>query len=366
MKEIFNKQFKNKEEINFFLKNIYGFSNPSKKEIENWPYKGKLGISPKELIGRRVYDREKYCGVIKKVSYEKNRNHNSIVFYSHMGDKVSISNARVEFENYFSDEAEFISIHPTRGGKLFWEKGFIIAQYDYKKLYYQTEEYRIGYEKKLNENHGTVGLKAPIQNKKIKEKISNTINERYGVDWFLDRGKHYSAVTLSMLANHGVENVFFSEDWQIKMHKIKNDITIVNCKANSNLEIEVVKKLNEIFFHEDNFFYESTKGQYYLKSFSGNNTFYMLDFYNPVRKIVVEVMGDYWHCNPELYGESFCVKQKNKTAKDIWTYDALKKAEIIRTLKCFYFQIWEHDWNVNKNNILEQLQKEFILWEQSK
>lgn len=365
MKELLEKKFKNREELDRFLKLSYGFKLPTNEESEKWPYKSELNISPGFLYGRRVFVGDDDMGGIENVSYEMNRNHRSIVIYTHTGNKVSLSNAKVEFHDIFKNEIRNISIHPTKN-KTLWEKGFVIDEYIYKKMYYQTDEYREQYEKTLNENHGTIGLKAPIQNKKIKEKITNTINERYGVDWFLDRGKHYSAVTLSMLEKHGVENVFLSEDWQIKMHKIKNDISVKDCKEDSKLEREVIRKINELFFHENNFFYESTKGQYYVKSFCGKKMFYKLDFYNPENKIAIEVMGDYWHCNPKIYQENFFNKNKNMTAKDIWLSDNLKKQEVIKNLKCFYFQIWEHDWNTNKDTVLKQLQKEFKQWKQAK
>lgn len=365
MKELLKNKFKNKEELDRYLRLSYGFPLPTIEESEKWPYKSELNISLSFLYKRRVFVGDEDMGGIEKISYEMNRNHKSIVLYTHTGNKVSFSNAKIEFHDIFKNEIKNISIHPTKNKNL-WEKGFVINEYDYKKLYYQTEEYRQEYEKTLNENHGTVGLKAPIQNKKIKEKITNTISERYGVDWFLDRGKHYSAVTLSMLEKHGVENVFLSEDWQIKMHKIKNDITIKDCKEDSRLEREVVAKLNEIFFHDDNFFYESVRGQYYVKSCSGEKMFYKLDFYNPVEKVVIEVMGDYWHCNPNIYQENFFNKSKNMLAKDIWLSDDLKKQEVLKSLKCFYFQVWEQDWNNDKDGVLDKLKNEFIQWKQLK
>lgn len=365
MKELLEKKFKDREELDKFLKLSCGFALPTVDELNEWPYKSKLNISPSFLYGRRVFVNGEDVGGVEKLSREKIGTRDGVVIYTHTGNKIALSNAKVEYYDGFKKEFRNISVHPTKN-KTLWEKGFVINEYDYKKLYYQTEEYREQYEKTLNENNGTVGIKAPIQNKKIKDKISSTISERYGVDWFLDRGKHYSSVTLSMLEKHGVENVFLSEDWQIKMHKIKNDITIKDCKEDSKLEREVVSKINEIFFHEDNFFYESKKGQYYVKSNLGEKMFYKLDFYNPVKKIVVEVMGDYWHCNPNIYQESFFNKNKNMFAKDIWISDNAKKQEVISGLNCLYHQIWEQDWNNDKESVLEQLKNEFEQWEQLK
>jgi len=55
---------------------------------------------------------------------------------------------------------------------------------------------------------------------------------------------------------------------------------------------------------------------------------------------IIEVNGDYWHCNPNLYNESYHHTLINKTAKEIWEYDLNKKINAeIYNYRVFY--LWE-------------------------
>lgn len=357
MKKLLEKKFKNKEELDRFLKLSYGFALPTTDESEKWPYKSILNISPHFLYGRRVFVGNKDMGGIDKVLYEKNRNHLSIVLYTHTGNKVSLSNAKIEFFDIYKNEFKNISIHPTKN-KTLWEKGFVIDEYIYKKLYYQTDEYREQYEKTLNENHGTVGLKAPIQNKKIKEKITNTIQEKYGVDWFLDRGKHYSAVTLSMLEKHGVENVFLSEDWQIKMNRLKNEkykaFGVKFIYETSVFERDLTKKLDELFPDDETYHFHSENGQFVIERGLGEY-FYKVDYYNKTKNIIIEALGDYWHCNPIKFKADYSDNKLKKTAQEIWDADKKRKEYLIDKLDCKFIDVWESDWKKDKDSVFNKI-----------
>ena len=63
-------------------------------------------------------------------------------------------------------------------------------------------------------------------------------------------------------------------------------------------------------------------------------------------KIIIEVNGDYWHMNPEIYQEDNFNKNKQKTAKEIWEYDDKKIQDA-----CSYgykaVTLWESDYNKN-------------------
>jgi len=357
MKELLEKKFKNRDELDRFLKLSCGFQIPTIDEINEWPYKSKLNISPSFLCGRRVFVNGKDVGGVEKLSCEKIGTRNGIVIYTHTGNKVALSNAKVEYFDDFKKEIKNISVHPTKN-KTLWEKGFVIDEYDYKKLYYQTDEYREQYEASLNKNQGTVGIKAPIQSKKIKEKISNTISERYGVDWFLDRGKHYSAITLSMLEKHGVENVFLSEDWQIKMNRLKNEkykaFGVKFIYETSIFERELTSKLEDIFKEEESYHFYSDNGQFVIERESGEY-FYKVDYYNKSRNIIIEALGDYWHCNPKKFNADYTDNKLKKTAKQIWEEDEKRKNYLINKLNCKFIEVWESDWKKNKESVLKRI-----------
>lgn len=357
MKELLEKKFKNREEIDRFLKLSCGFPLPTNEESEKWPYKSELNISLVWLLNRRVLVDDKDVGGIIDYKYERSGTRSSIVLYTNTGVKIPLSNAKVEFFDIFKKEIRNIVIHPTKN-KTLWEKGFVIDEYEYKKLYYQTEEYRQQYEKSLNENNGTIGLKAPIQNKKIKEKISNTIQDRYGVDWFLDRGKHYSAVTLSMLEKHGIENVFLSEGWQIKMNKLKNEkykaFGVKFIYETSVFERELTQKLEEVFPGEEVYHFHSENGQFVIERDSGEY-FYKVDYYNKSRNIIIEAMGDYWHCNPKKFKADYFDNKLKRTAKEIWDIDKKRKEYLINKLNCKFIDVWEFDWKKDKENTLKKI-----------
>jgi hypothetical protein len=40
---------------------------------------------------------------------------------------------------------------------------------------------------------------------------------------------------------------------------------------------------------------------------------------------IIEYHGDYWHCNPEKYEETFVNKHSKYTAKEIWKRDEEKE-----------------------------------------
>lgn len=183
------------------------------------------------------------------------------------------------------------------------------------------------------------GCKIPIQNKTIKDKITKTIKEKYGVSWFLSRGVHYDKITDILLKKYGEENPFFF---------IKN---LRNCSV-SKLEIEVLDTLFEMYP-------KLKKGKYFCHSttqFRHRNPNYLLDYYSEQENIVIEIYGDYWHCNPEVYESDYYHIWSKMTAGEIWEKDKLRKRRIINTLNCTFIEIWEKDWKTKKELVLKQIE----------
>ncbi len=56
---------------------------------------------------------------------------------------------------------------------------------------------------------------------------------------------------------------------------------------------------------------------------------YWCDFYLPKYNLVLEVDGDYWHANPEMYSEDDVIGAKKTKAKDIWEHDNKKTQSIL-------------------------------------
>ena len=73
---------------------------------------------------------------------------------------------------------------------------------------------------------------------------------------------------------------------------------------------------------------------------------YVYDLLLPAHSIIVEVQGDYWHCNPTKYSADAIVRHSDGVAvlaRDIWTRDARKRvAAEAADYRVAY--IWESDW----------------------
>lgn len=70
------------------------------------------------------------------------------------------------------------------------------------------------------------------------------------------------------------------------------------------------------------------------------DTHYAFDFtYN---KKMIEINGNYWHCNPEMYDKDFYNKSKGKYAWEIWEYDK-HKIECAKMYGYDVLIIWENE-----------------------
>jgi len=83
------------------------------------------------------------------------------------------------------------------------------------------------------------------------------------------------------------------------------------------------------------------------------------DFQIVDTKILIEVQGDYWHCNPLIYHSEDIVKFiENATAKDVWEKDKNKKT-LAESYGYRIIYLWETDMNKMTNEELSN----FILGE---
>jgi very-short-patch-repair endonuclease len=68
----------------------------------------------------------------------------------------------------------------------------------------------------------------------------------------------------------------------------------------------------------------------------------MVDLCIPEKKILIEVDGDYWHCNPNKYSSDYFHTGKMLTAQQIWDKDK-QKNEISKELGYKMIRFWESD-----------------------
>lgn len=128
----------------------------------------------------------------------------------------------------------------------------------------------------------------------------------------------------SVHAAYKAENKHYGNAFQSRLgHKIISQL----CK---HLEIEVPKYEKCLTNTERCFFYD----------FTFNNK-------------IIEIQGDYWHCNPKLYDEDFFHKVKNCLAKDVWQEDNKKKL-VAESYGYEVMYVWENDYNADPEREIQR------------
>jgi len=78
---------------------------------------------------------------------------------------------------------------------------------------------------------------------------------------------------------------------------------------------------------------------------------YFADFYLPSKKVIIEVMGDYWHANPEIYGNEKI--SMNETQIKQVKKDKVRKKEF-ENRGFIYVEIWEKDIYRDIDKVMKQ------------
>jgi len=371
--------FKNKEEIKNYLIKKWNLKKPTNFELNNWKCKFPLNISPQFLIGLKIFNK-KTNGIVNSVNFD----YRGIFILDNENNQYRLKDTKIEMLNPFNNIVEKIKLLPGFGCCNIWSDMYYINQKDYKSMYYKTEEYQSKFKKTMLDRYGEespirvkeikdkisntiekkfgvkwflnrgkhykkindsmiekYGVKHPIQNEKIKEKISNTIRDKFGVDWFFERGEHYKTIDNQMIKKYGVKNIFSLTGEYFKINK--NDGT------SSKIEKEVFNELLlECNFSKPICICNSEiQKRFKIKQFS-----FCVDFFDEDLNVVIEFMGDFWHCNPQIYGPEYINPITNKKAKETWESDRLRKQKIINKTSCVFLEIWEKDWNEDKQKVI--------------
>lgn len=87
-----------------------------------------------------------------------------------------------------------------------------------------------------------------------------------------------------------------------------------------------------------------------------NDTKFIVDEVDYINKVIININGDYWHCNPSKYKANDKIKHNGieKLAKDIWKRDMIRD-KILASKGYEIITIWESDFRKNKENILNKL-----------
>lgn len=235
----------------------------------------------------------------------------------------------------------------------------------------QTNKYKEKITTTIQEKYGVDNIS---QSDTIKQKKKNTMLQNYGyINNFcnsdihkkalnnIDYEKSYETMLITLQEKYGVNNVSqipgignkigltkhqnYNLFWSEYKKEINNKILeearkLIKHTNISKLEIRIHEILNDL-----NISYTANK------FIHGNNFDLIFD-----NKIILEINGDYWHANPIKYKKNDLIKYPGnnfKTAFQIWERDRIKKEKVEnKGYKVHY--IWEsHLKSMSDSNIIE-------------
>lgn len=205
----------------------------------------------------------------------------------------------------------------------------------------------------------------PIRNVSESAKLISVVkhkkyyNEKYGVDNVSQLKEIKEKKKKTFLKHYGVDNIWKSEEFKDFSRQLWNNYTteeknqrliglIKNRKYGriSNLENYVLNILREI-------------GIDYETQFKFTKYYHQYDAKLSNTKILLEINGDFWHANPNIYSESDILnfsQTNHPKAKDIWEKDK-KNIEYAEKKGYKVIVIWESE--IKKKNEIELM--EFLL-----
>lgn len=251
-----------------------------------------------EEKGREVFEEYKRKQAYSNSFEYKQKNHG---WTKEQFDEFNKSRA-VTLEN-------LINKHGKEEGERIWK------EYCVRQAYTSTTEY-------LVETYGEEKAKY-INLLKARELIG--FIEAYGEERGRMIYEEYIANTNDRNTYSNVSKIFFDE---LSVELKKNNINV------------------KLYYADDEYFI-----------YSKSNKLYFLDFYIPEIGYVIEINGDYWHCNPQKYNEDYEHKLRKMTAKEIWEYDNNKNNVIINEFGYTLDVIWESDIRKDKNVVIFDLVK---------
>jgi len=167
----------------------------------------------------------------------------------------------------------------------------------------------------------------PMHNQESIDKIGKTKEERYGDSKY----NNIEKCKQTMIEKYGVECSF----------NLPSSI-----KSNGKRITIPQRKLYE---------YVKTKYNDALLEHYLTDIHISVDIFIPSLNLVIEMLGDWWHCNPNKYKEDYWHKMIHKTAKEVWKKDIKRSAKILNANYKLSI-VWESEVkNVVKNDLIESV-----------
>lgn len=205
------------------------------------------------------------------------------------------------------------------------------------------------------------------QKKISSKKIKKTCLKKYGAENVLSKGTLiYQKRNKTVKEKYGVDNVFQISDVKEKIKSQlkkggnickKRHTTMLKKYAKLSVtrlpgkkyETSCISKFNsDVVDHLLEMGINNFTVELPLYDEDGNIFFYDIC----IEKTIIELHGDYWHCNPKTWNSNDIHPQKNRPAKKIWEYDNYKKL-LCEKHGYDYLFIWESDYRNNKKVLNE-------------
>lgn len=242
-------------------------------------------------------------------------NKNTLAFYiERYGEEIGKEKYVKHARSRSCTAENFKRRHGVEEGEKKWE------QYKHRQAYTETLEYCI-------EKYGKLEGYKKYQDRCKKKIVSlKTMQKKYGEEE--GRKKYESCInkrleTLSKSPGFSKKATYFFE--------------------------ELIKMLPEELNKEIK--YSGNREQH----FSVESKFYVVDFYIPSIRLIIEFFGDYWHANPQIYSEHD-IMFEGKEAKEIWKRDK-KRIDNLKTTGNDVLVVWEQNVTESINNIHKEIIK---------
>lgn len=266
----------------------------SMKGKNNWS-KGRIppnkGMSNKEFFGN-----QKAIEISKKLS-RKSKNYFSDPYY-----EISRRNRNEKISD------------SLKGRKITW------STYDRTGIPH-SEETKILISQKIKQNY--------IDDPSLKDKVRHVGKQNHMY------GKHHSEETRKKISETLKKR--YSNDLNLKemlrLNGAKSMLSQNRKRPKTELEVQKFLYSKGIEFQDN----------YIIK-------YYEYDFFVPQYNILIEVQGDYWHANPEIYSEKkLLLHQKEKRIRDI------QKRTFAENMGFQLIEIWEKDIKNGNFDVLGEL-----------
>lgn len=189
----------------------------------------------------------------------------------------------------------------------------------------------------------------------VKDKIKQTNIERYGCQNVFANEDIKKKIRQTWIKNYGTDHPMKN----LNMRKNRDDLLelkygVRNPYKLQSVRINCLKSITRV-----------SKLQLYIKSLLLQNhiefqqQFPILSYFYDFRigKLLIEVNGDYWHANPQVYNQGLEINYPGRgymKVSEVWKRDAVKR-EVALNLGFKVLYIWEldiktrgEDWILNK------------------